>query len=84
MDNNDLSIYKNSEGNIIVDAIFKDETLWLTRKGMSKVFDCSTDNISFLSFSFISLIYKFIFLPLFYNIIFKHVKISTSKIRYFQ
>ena len=46
MDNNDLFIYKNSEGNIIVDAIFKDETLWLTQKGMSKVFDCSTDNIS--------------------------------------
>ena len=46
MDNNDLIIYKNSDGNIIVDAIFKDETLWLTQKGMSKVFDCSTDNIS--------------------------------------
>jgi hypothetical protein len=46
VDNNDLIIYKNSDGNIIVDAIFKDETLWLTQKGMSKVFDCSTDNIS--------------------------------------
>ena len=46
MDNNDLIIYKNSEGNIIVDAIFKDETLWLTQKGMSKVFDCSIENIS--------------------------------------
>ena len=46
MDDNDLIIYKNSDGNIIVDAIFKDETLWLTQKGMSKVFDCSTDNIS--------------------------------------
>ena len=43
---NNLLIYKNSDGNIIVDAIFKDETLWLTQKGMSKVFDCSTDNIS--------------------------------------
>lgn len=41
-----LLIYKNKEGNIIVDAIFKDETLWLTQKGMAKVFDCSTDNIS--------------------------------------
>lgn len=41
-----LLIYKNEEGNIIVDAIFKDETLWLTQKGMAKVFDCSTDNIS--------------------------------------
>ena len=43
---NDLLIYKNSEGNIIVDAIYNDETLWLTQKGMSKVFDCTTDNIS--------------------------------------
>lgn len=41
-----LLIYKNKDGNIIVDAIYKDETLWLTQKGMSKVFDCSTDNIS--------------------------------------
>lgn len=49
MDNNDLIIYKNSDGNIIVDAIFKDETLWLTQKGMSKVFDCSTDNYFFTS-----------------------------------
>jgi len=44
--NNKLIIYKNSEGNIIVDAIYKDETLWLSQKGMSKVFECSTDNIS--------------------------------------
>ena len=41
-----LLIYKNEEGKIIVDAIFKNETLWLTQKGMSKVFDCSIDNIS--------------------------------------
>ena len=43
---NNLLIYKNKDGNIVVDAIYKDETLWLTQKGMSKVFDCSTDNIS--------------------------------------
>ncbi len=43
---NNLLIYKNKEGNIIVDAIYKDETLWLTQKGMAKVFDCSIDNIS--------------------------------------
>ena len=41
-----LLIYKDEEGNIIVDAIFKNETLWLTQKGMSKVFGCSIDNIS--------------------------------------
>ena len=46
MEDNKLIIYKNSEGNIIVDAIYKDETLWLSQKGMSKVFECTTDNIS--------------------------------------
>ena len=43
---NDLLIYKNSEGNIIVDAIYKDETLWLTQKGMAKVFDVQVPAIS--------------------------------------
>ena len=46
MQENDLIIYKNKDGNIIVDAIYKDETLWLSQKGMSKVFECTTDNIS--------------------------------------
>ena len=46
MEDNKLIIYKNSDGDIIVDAIYKDETLWLSQKGMSKVFDCSIDNIS--------------------------------------
>ena len=41
-----ISIYRNKDGEVIVDAIYKDETLWLTQKGMAKVFDCSTDNIS--------------------------------------
>ena len=43
---NNLIIYKNKDGNIIVDAIYKDDTLWLSQKGMSKVFECTTDNIS--------------------------------------
>ena len=30
MEENDLIIYKNSDGDIVVDAIYKDETLWLT------------------------------------------------------
>jgi hypothetical protein len=46
MQDNDLIIYKNSDGDIIVNAIYKDETLWLSQKGMSKVFECTTDNIS--------------------------------------
>ena len=45
-ESNNLLIYKNDNGDIIVDAIYKEETLWLTQKGMSKVFDCTTDNIS--------------------------------------
>ena len=40
MEDNKLIIYKNNEGNIIVDAIYKDETLLLSQKGMSKVFEC--------------------------------------------
>ena len=43
---NNLLIYKNKEGNIVVDAIYKDETLWLTQKGMSKVFDVGVPAIS--------------------------------------
>ena len=46
MEDNKLIIYKNSEGNIIVDAIYKDETLWLSQKGMSKVFDVGVPAIS--------------------------------------
>lgn len=32
MEENKLIIYKNSEGNIVVDAIYNDETLWLSKK----------------------------------------------------
>ena len=40
MDNkNEMLIYRNKDGEVIVDAIYKDETLWLTQKGMAKVFD---------------------------------------------
>lgn len=43
---NDLLIYKNKDGNIIVDAIYKDETLWLSQKGMAKVFEVGVPAIS--------------------------------------
>ena len=46
MQENDLIIYKNKDGNIIVDAIYKDETLWLSQKGMSKVFEVGVPAIS--------------------------------------
>lgn len=35
---NNLLIYKDKDGNVVVDEIFKDETLWLTQKSMAKVF----------------------------------------------
>ena len=46
MKDNNLIIYKNSNGDIIVDAIYKDETLWLSQKGMSKVFEVGVPAIS--------------------------------------
>lgn len=45
-DINDLLIYRNKDGNVIVDAIYKDETLWLSQKGMSKVFEVGVPAIS--------------------------------------
>ena len=46
MKDNNLVIYKNEEGNIIVDAIYKDETLWLSQKGMARVFAVGVPAIS--------------------------------------
>ena len=37
MEDNKLIMYKDSNGDIVVDAMYKDETLWLSQKGMSKV-----------------------------------------------
>lgn len=36
---NDQLIYKDKDGNVVADEIYRDETLWLTQKGMAKVFD---------------------------------------------
>ena len=41
-----LLIYTNEEGDIIVDAIYRDESLWLTQKGMANVFDVQVPAIS--------------------------------------
>ena len=47
MDKNNLQyqIYKLDNENEI-NALVKDETIWLTQKAMGELFDCSTDNIS--------------------------------------
>ncbi|MEG1650877.1 MAG: RhuM family protein, partial [Oscillospiraceae bacterium] len=46
--NNELQflIYNTPEENISVNAIAKDETIWLTQKAMAQLFDCTADNIS--------------------------------------
>lgn len=39
-------LYSTPEGNVSVQAIIKNETLWLTQKSMAELFGCTTDNIS--------------------------------------
>ncbi|MEG0486238.1 MAG: RhuM family protein, partial [Oscillospiraceae bacterium] len=46
--NNELQflIYNTPKEDISVNAVVKDETIWLTQKAMSELFDCTADNIS--------------------------------------
>lgn len=39
-------LYQSADENISVNAVIKDETIWLTQKAMAELFGCSTDNIS--------------------------------------
>ena len=39
-------LYTTPNADIKVNAVIKDETLWLTQKAMAELFGCSTDNIS--------------------------------------
>lgn len=39
-------IYNTPEEEVSINAVVKDETIWLTQKAMAELFDCSTDNIS--------------------------------------
>ena len=39
-------IYSTPEEDIRIDAAVKDETIWLTQKGMAELFGCTSDNIS--------------------------------------
>ena len=45
MKESNILLYETDEGKINVDVILKDETIWLTQKSMSELFECSTDNI---------------------------------------
>ena len=42
----EVLLYSDESGKEFVSVVFKDETFWLTQKGMAELFDCSTDNIS--------------------------------------
>ena len=39
-------IYQTPQGNVNIEAVVKDETLWLTQKAMAELFDCSVENIA--------------------------------------
>lgn len=39
-------IYRSAEEDVSVNAIVKEESVWLTQKGMAELFGCSADNIS--------------------------------------
>lgn len=43
---NDLLIYKDKDGNVKVDALFKDDTLWMSQKNMSELFGVNVPAIS--------------------------------------
>ena len=48
MENNETKfiIYNHPSGNVRVDVVVQDETLWLTQKAMSELFDTTHQNIS--------------------------------------
>ena len=39
-------MYRVAEDDFAVNALVKDDTIWLNQKAMAELFDCSTDNIS--------------------------------------
>ncbi len=39
-------LYKSADESVSVNALIKDETIWLTQKAMAELFGCSSDNIS--------------------------------------
>ena len=39
-------IYQSAEQDVAVNAVVRDETIWLSQKGMAELFGCTTDNIS--------------------------------------
>lgn len=44
--NFEFLLYSSADEEVSVNALVKDETIWLTQKAMAELFDCSSDNIS--------------------------------------
>ena len=44
--NFEFLLYSSADEKVSVNALVKDETIWLTQKAMGQLFGCSTDNIS--------------------------------------
>lgn len=42
----DFLLYQTAEESVSVNALIKDDTIWLTQKSMAELFDCSSDNVS--------------------------------------
>lgn len=42
----EILLYSDDTGKEFVSVVFKDETFWLTQKGMAELFGCTADNIS--------------------------------------
>jgi len=41
----DFLLYSSETGEVKIDVFLQDETIWLTQKSMSELFDCSNENI---------------------------------------
>ena len=39
--------FRYADEETTVNAVVKDDTIWLTQKSMAELFDCTSDNISF-------------------------------------
>lgn len=44
--NREFLLYKTDKGDIKVDVLLQNETIWLPQKGIAQLFGCSTDNVS--------------------------------------
>ncbi|WP_346854135.1 virulence RhuM family protein [uncultured Draconibacterium sp.] len=44
--NREFLLYKTDSGEIKVDVLLQNETIWLPQKGIAQLFGCSTDNVS--------------------------------------